>query len=321
MEKYIGEIAQQVPTISPDTLGEDVNNIFEKNKYIEGVVVLSSDQKSIGLITKIQFYQALGKRYGYALYMRRPIKVLIEDMPLIVDYSTPILEASKLSMKRRQENLYDYIIISQNDKYYGVVSIRVLLLKISEIRVIDAKYSNPLTGLPGNQKIEEKLEELLLKEKYSILYFDLDNFKAYNDLYGFKNGDGILQATGKIIKENVFIHAGNNSFVGHIGGDDFIALFLHYNYEDVCKSICKEFNIRIKEFYNQMDRARGYIITDNRHGVKEKFPIMTMSIAVVTNREYKYKSIEEISESAAIMKKKCKEVWNSCYCDGIVCNL
>ncbi|MTI48292.1 GGDEF domain-containing protein [Sporosalibacterium faouarense] len=320
MEKYIGEIVHQVSTVSSDVLGKEVNEKFEGNNTIEGVVILS-ERRPIGLITKVQFYQALGKQYGYALYMKRPIKLIMDNNPLIVDYYTPILDVSKLSMKRKQEKLYDYIIVSKNDRYYGVVSIRDLLLKISEIRVEDAMCSSPLTGLPGNQKIEEKLREILDEEQYSILYFDLDNFKAYNDLYGFKNGDGILQLTGTIIKDYTIIHGGPDAFIGHIGGDDFIVILNNYEYKSICEAIGKEFNKKIIEFYNGIDRARGYIITNNRHGIQEQFPIMSISIAIVTNREKNYRYLEEISTDAANKKKKCKEVWSSCYCDGKVCNL
>nr|WP_279381070.1 GGDEF domain-containing protein [Alkaliphilus hydrothermalis] len=217
-------------------------------------------------------------------------------------------------MARQQEKLYDYIIVTKDDEYYGAVSIKNLLLKLLEIQVSIAKFQSPLTGLPGNLMIEEKLKALIQKNQFSVLYFDLDNFKPYNDIYGFNEGDGVIQETANIITRNVQRFGRPTDFVGHIGGDDFVAILDHYEFDILCQGILDEFNEKVKGFYNETDLRRGYVFCQNRRGVVETFPLLSLSIAVVTNRNKKYYNIEDVIREAAITKGKCKVIMGSCCC-------
>lgn len=309
---YIGNIVEDIEVIDAQVLGEKVKNLFEEDTFIEGIPVLS-DQKPIGLVMRTQFYKNLSTQYGYSIFMKRPIDRIMDKNPLIIDYFTPISEVSEIAMARPRENLYDYIIVTKNKKYKGIVTIKNLLITTSQIQVSIARYANPLTGLPGNVVIEDKLTEVIKKKSYSVLYFDLDNFKAYNDVYGFENGDKIIRATANILNKNVQAYGREQAFLGHIGGDDFIGVFPSYDIEEVCEKIVEEFNQQIQSFYNEKDRARGYIFAKNRHGDKEKFPFMSLSIAVVTNKKMQFSNIEDLAKAAVELKKECKMCWESCY--------
>ncbi|MNH25806.1 diguanylate cyclase [compost metagenome] len=118
-------------------------------------------------------------------------------------------------MSRPPEDLYDDVIVTRNGIYVGVVSIRELLLKLVDTQVAIASFLNPLSSLPGNKLIDEKLEEALLLPQYSLIYFDLDHFKTYNDTYGFNKGDKILLYLTEILKRNI---VGVEDFLGHNGG-------------------------------------------------------------------------------------------------------
>jgi diguanylate cyclase (GGDEF)-like protein len=135
----------------------------------------------------------------------------------------------------------------------------------------------------------------------------LDNFKAYNDLYGFENGDRVLKKFAEILKE---IIAGEH-FIGHIGGDDFIAIVPKKRTEEICKEIIKAFSRTVKQFYNQEDINRGYIKSRNRKDVEEEFPFLSVSIAVVFSDHGK--TIFDLAETAAKIKKKCKKKFGSNY--------
>lgn len=314
LEHYIGQISVGVQVLKLVNGVKEVNEIFQVDKILEGIVIVDNDYRPIGIITRTQFYQQLGSRYGYDLYMNRSISLLMDENHLKVDYYTPILHVSNLAMSRQQEKLYDFIVVTRDGEYFGVVSIKALLLKISEIQISLARLESPLTGLPGNIVIKEKMKELLQYSKYTILYFDLDNFKAFNDVYGFKEGDEIIQETANIITSNLQEYSKQGVFVGHIGGDDFIAILSNHEYITLCNEIINEFDSKITAFYVQEDLERGYIYTNNRQGVKQRFPIISLSIAVINNKEKSFDTVESIMKEVVLAKNKCKTTIGSCYC-------
>lgn len=215
MASPVGEIAEMVPTVDIHTTNQQVDELFQKDKRCFGIVIVENDVP-IGLVTRTNFYQKLGSLYGYNLYIGRSIALLMNKNILTVDYTASIIEVSQLAMKRKEEELYDYVILTKYGHYAGVVSISRLLLKFAEVQSQIASYLNPLTGLPGNKSIEKNLKSMLSKEKYSVLYIDLDHFKTYNDIYGFAKGDEMILATSSLLKKFV---KKENGFLGHIGGE------------------------------------------------------------------------------------------------------
>ena len=188
--------------------------------------------------------------------------------------------------------------------YYTVKNINRLLTS--------NRRMSPLTGLPGNVQINSELKKNLMRnEDFSVLYLDLDNFKAYNDVYGFLMGDQIIEYTANIIVNSV--HDNERGFVGHIGGDDFIAIVPRKDVDKLCQDIIANFESGIKNFYNEKDREDGYIEVENRKGVIEKFPIVSISIAVVVVDKGRFSNILEIGNSAAQVKHAAKSVIGSSY--------
>ena len=188
--------------------------------------------------------------------------------------------------------------------YYTVKNLRRLL-------TINRRMS-PLTGLPGNVQINSELKKHLLKnDEFSILYLDLDNFKAYNDVYGFLKGDQIIEYTANIIVNAV--HNYGNGFVGHIGGDDFIAIIPCKDVEKLCQAIIYNFDNGVPKFYNDKDKEDGYIEVANRKGIIEKFPLTSISIAVVVVDKGRFANILEIGDTAAQVKHAVKAVMGSSY--------
>lgn len=307
----IGEIAEKMPIIHPTTKCSYVYNLFEKRPEIEGVIV-ADQNKPMGLVMRIHFYQILSKRYGLDLFMGRDVKLVMDPIPLNVDYHVDIVEVSTLAMQRSQQHVYDSVIVTLHEQVYGLVSIKNLLLKLAEIKVEIARDLSPLTGLPGNYEIQQHLEKVLTFEEYSILYLDLDQFKSYNDTYGFHKGDELLQETAQLIKNST-----NNLttpyFIGHIGGDDFIIILANHSYSDICGSIIKNFDEMLENFYHPEEYKKGYIYAQNREGKYEDISLVGMSIAVVTNKDNKFTSIDQLSQEAAKIKKVCKKIPSSCF--------
>lgn len=190
--------------------------------------------------------------------------------------------------------------------YYTIKNIVGLLSKNRRI--------SPLTGLPGNVQIQAEMKKRLLnKEIFAILYFDLDNFKAYNDVYGFANGDEIIKFTARTISKHIHQVENSDNFIGHIGGDDFVAIIGKANYDEVCQNIIAEFDKFAVDFYNEEDVERGFVEVANRRGIIEQFPLTTISIAVVEVDSKIYKTTLEIGEVASQIKHKAKAILGSTY--------
>lgn len=186
------------------------------------------------------------------------------------------------------------------------------------VNAIRLLYTNrgisPLTGLPGNIQIQTEIKRRLLnKEDFCVIYLDLDNFKAYNDVYGFLNGDEIIKFTAKTILNNINSNDCEDCFVGHIGGDDFVAMISGMNCEKICQNIVIEFDEGVKRFFTRTDLDKGYIEVPNRKGVIEQFPITSISIGVVVIDKGRFKNTLEIGEVAAQVKHLAKTTFGSTY--------
>jgi len=242
--------------------------------------------------------------FGYSLYQNKPISELMDCNFLSVDYQTPISMVSYLAMSRSNDKLYDFIVVTENSKYMGTVTIKDLLQKAAEIEVDNAKDQNPLSGLPGNLIVEQKLNYCLkCNNKYSIAYVDIDNFKAYNDVYGFENGDLIIKLLATILKKNI----PKEYFVGHIGGDDFVVILYGFVTENYFETIINQFEQKALKFYNQHDIQNGYISTTNRRGETEQFPLLSITSVVMNNSLQKFCDVFELTEVLAKKKREAKQ--------------
>lgn len=203
----------------------------------------------------------------------------------------------------------EYYIVKPVDQEYLYFTIQNILRLLRNNRRI-----SPLTGLPGNVQIQAEMKKRLLnKEKFAMFYIDLDNFKAYNDTYGFSNGDEIIKFTARTIVENIHALRMENSFIGHIGGDDFVAIIGDADYDKICQNIISYFDRYIIGYYTSDDVEKGYIEVANRRGIIEQFPIMSISIGVVEITPGRYKNTLEIGEVGAQVKHQAKSVMGSTY--------
>jgi len=163
--------------------------------------------------------------------------------------------------------------------------------------------SNPLTRLPGNISINREIDRLIKENaKFALAYLDLDNFKPFNDHYGYARGDEIIRKVAEIILAAIEEEGGKNDFVGHIGGDDFVFITDPGQAKKICEGVIRRFNETIPEFYDKEDRKRTYIEYPDRRGNIVKYPMLSVSIGVVTNLHRKIKSHIHAAEVATEMK-------------------
>lgn len=187
----------------------------------------------------------------------------------------------------------------------------MLKIKDSQQRYLDA---SPLTRLPGNMAIEQVLKEKMERgEKFALCYIDLDDFKAFNDKYGYAKGSELIKMTGEVIYRAKDKYADKQDFVGHIGGDDFVLVTSPDRVNQVCQTIISEFDRLIPGYYHSEDRANGFIEGTDRYGVKRRYPLMSISIAVVSDVRRSFTSPVEIARVATEIKDYVKSLPGSNY--------
>lgn len=188
---------------------------------------------------------------------------------------------------------------------------RIKMILRRTIRSLDA---NPLTHLPGNTSIMEELQLCIEKNKpFAVGYADLDKFKVYNDQYGFEKGDEVIRELARILIKHVRDIGGMNSFIGHIGGDDFVFITDDAIMDKICQKIIDEFNSKVPSFYKEDDWKAGYILGRDRQGNEQKFELLAVSIGIVSNITHKITHVAQIGEMGAELKKYAKSVGKSNY--------
>lgn len=227
--------------------------------------------------------------------------------------ATPIILVSsskdkghRLEMLKRGVEFFIKKPLNEDYFFYTIKNVSRL---ISANRCISA-----LTGLPGNVQIEMEMKRRLASHNtFAVLYMDVDNFKSYNDKYGFMNGDEVIKFTSDVAQESIQKFGVRGDFLGHIGGDDFVAIVNYENAKKIGKQIVKLFDANIKQYYTEEDAEKGWIRVANRKGKLEKYPLMTITVAMISNKYKKYASTLEIGEDGAAIKKKAKTIIGSTF--------
>ncbi|GBF33238.1 EAL domain/GGDEF domain protein [Desulfocucumis palustris] len=308
----VGDIVENCLTVKPNTPVLRVKKLLESNPSISGVAVLDGSKPG-GLVMKQSLYGQLSTQYGVALYSNRPAKIIMDSTPLIVDWATPVETVSQVAMSREKGQIYDHIIVTRNGDYAGVVTVQNLISSLTRIQLEFAKGANPLTGLPGNNAIEAEINNRLNGSKtFMLVYVDLDNFKSYNDKYGFENGDRLLLLTSKIVG-SVLRKCGNpDDFVGHLGGDDFVFITSSRCVDTVCNKIIKYFDRLVPSRYTQEDRRKKGLMGKDRDGNDKWYPFVSISIAVVECSPG-IDDINSVSRNSAELKAYAKSIPGSVY--------
>jgi diguanylate cyclase (GGDEF)-like protein len=177
-------------------------------------------------------------------------------------------------------------------------------LKVLEQLNLDA---SPLTRLPGNIAIEQQIERRLAEKRpFSICHADLDNFKPFADKYGYAWASEVIKEVADILTGALRTSGHDSDFIGHIGGDDFIIVTEPARAEQVCQQVIAEFDQRIYKFYEEQDKEKGFIMGKDRRGHEQKFPLMTISIGIVTDDGSRYENPLAMARAAADLKEYAK---------------
>ncbi len=308
IENYI----QKIETIHIKSDMEHVIGYFKRNNNFHFAPIVNKYNEPKGIIEEKELKNYLYNSFGREILLNpnnnfTKLKELIKNIP-IIDKNSSILDI--IEIYTNSNETYG-VIVSKNGKYYGFLSSRAIIEIMHNRSIFFAREQNPLTKLPGNTMIEEYVDEALLKDSsYIFCYFDLDNFKAFNDKYGFRNGDRIIIFFADMMKKEL----SSKYFKAHIGGDDFFCSTIVKNENEfekatkIIKAIVKKFENNAIAFYSKEDRDIGYIRAKDREGIYKNFPLISVSASIlIIKNTSKYKDIHSLNDILSKQKKVAKK--------------
>jgi EAL domain-containing protein (putative c-di-GMP-specific phosphodiesterase class I)/GGDEF domain-containing protein len=286
------------------TCGE-LDSTFRKNHHLNHVVIVSDD-RPVSMVTRQNFYSMLGGRYGYAIFQKKLVDSIAGKDPLCVREDIDLRSLSQQAMGRNYSDLYDpVVVVDAKGIFMGTITMKQVINRAFDMEIQIASCSNPLTMLPGNIMIGRWLEEIICRESYSILYCDLDYFKEYNDCYGFSRGDELLKFLSRHLAG--FIDSIPGARLGHIGGDDFIIIHEGPVPADLISQLCCTFDEKRKPYFTPEHWSRGSYPAIDRQGDPVTVPLTCLSIAVLTEKNFRGTPHPgRIGQAAASLKKQVK---------------
>lgn len=270
-------ICRQVADVAPECSVPSLAERFRCHPELRCVAVVQGG-KPLAVIRRSSFLALFTNPFSHSLYAKTRVMDVADKRMLVVEAEIPLEVLSQRLTDDSHEIEQEDFVVAQNGSYLGMGSIVDLLREITAIQVRQARHANPLTGLPGNILINDTLNDYLSSgEGFAAAYVDLDNFKAFNDAYGYARGDHVIISVARLLQVQVESAGG---FIGHIGGDDFMLLLPLAHWESVTRQVLAHVEAIAPGFYEETDREQGGIKIENRRGAVSFFPFFSVSVAV-----------------------------------------
>lgn len=284
---------------------------FKVDQELSLIPVLDKQGSPVGIVHEHRLKAIIYSQFGRSLIQNNSsnfsvLETYVERIP-VVDVTMSLETIVELYS---QSDSAPGVLVIESSKYIGYLSARVMIEAVHERNLIRARDQNPLSRLPGNFMINEHIAHSFDSEEKSVFcYFDFDHFKPFNDHYGFRNGDRVIVLFAELMHK-IFL---NQSFIGHIGGDDFFAgtsIKDEGMLDEFCASVRKlihQFSEDVREFYSQEDRERGCILAEDREGAVRQFDLLSVSAVIVYKGiNSSIQSPEQLQKIFAIEKKNAK---------------
>ncbi|WP_226460575.1 GGDEF domain-containing protein [Quatrionicoccus australiensis] len=287
-----------------DATNATVIERFEADPELD-VLPVVQDGQPLGMINRHSMIDRFARPFRKELFGRKSCDLFMDHAPLVVDQNATIQELALMLSMAPKHYLFDGFIVTGEGQYLGVGSSHDLMATITEMQISAARYANPLTQLPGNVPINEHIDRMLTAgSDFVAAYIDIDNFKPYNDTFGYRRGDDVIQSLGRLICEAAEERL---DFVGHIGGDDFFVVFQSSDWELRCWQLVRSFAEAMDAQLSPEVRARGGYMAENRRGEIAFHPLPTLSIGAVKAVRGEYESHREVAAAASAAKKQAKK--------------
>ena len=310
--EYLGDIALPVAPAHP---GDNLAAVLKRFQSDAALVVLPVVEggRVVGIINRSTFLEehVIGMN-GFAFHINhsRKMRDLMIAVKLELEMNVSIKDAAQAIQLQEVDIRIDNICVNRNGMYHGVVDVNRFISAITDINLTLAKGANPLTGLPGNESIQREINERLRTgEGFDIAYVDIDNFKPYNDYYGFQRGDVVIKSIGEIITAVIrSSDAELNCFCGHIGGDDFIIITGAHHGEYISAQVISALEAYLPVFHGEQDFSAGCYSAVNRRGEPETFGLISISIGIVNTRLTPVSSYAQLASISTEVKKAAKRL-------------
>lgn len=304
--RSIEVLIDPVEPVSPDTTNEEVFARFNNAaRSYYAIPVVDDDARPLGIIQRQHFLEDFARPYRHELYGRKPCRFYLSET-LIVPSTLSLREIARRFQTLSLERLgQPFVITTPEGRYCGITNGQALLRELVSMQLQTARYANPLTGLPGNIPINETIDLYLARRlEFTAAYVDISNFKAYNDCYGFMRGDEMIQLVAELLRRHV---QHPDDFVGHIGGDDFIVLWVDPAWQKRVESLFDAFATALTDFYSAEDWARGGIEAEDRQGNRCLHPVSALTIGALPVAPELYCAHQAIGSAASSAKKLAKQ--------------
>jgi len=311
----IGDISILIVPAHPNENLIVVLKRFQNDPNLRVLPVVESG-RVVGVLNRYTFLEehVIGMHgFGFHINHSRKLRDLMNSVFMTLETATTIRDAAQMIQSRNSDILIDNVCVTNNGLYEGVVDVNRFINAITEINLTLAKGANPLTGLPGNESIQREITNRLKETRpFDIVYIDIDNFKPYNDFYGFQKGDVVIKAVGEIIT-NCLRSAQPSfaNFCGHIGGDDFIVIVGSHCGQNISQLIIHEFEEHLPVFHGAHDFSAGCYTTPNRKGQPETYLLLALSIGIVNTMMTPVESYAQLASLSSEVKKAAKMIVGS----------
>jgi diguanylate cyclase (GGDEF)-like protein len=305
-----GDLAVEVAPIDPAMRVSTFVRLVQERSHCAAFPVVDEAGVPVGIIWRDRFLVMYSRPLHPEVLARKPVSTIMDTTPLIVDARLRLEQTSRLVTRKSRIHGTDQFIIVREGLYAGVGHTIDLLTHITQSRIQAATHSNPLTTLPGNVPVHDNLERIIQQERpFVVGYIDLDNFKPFNDHYGYARGDQLLLQLAQVLLDSI---ARRTDFVGHIGGDDFVVILRSPDWARRLARVIEEFAARVHSLYSTEDLERGGIEAFDRNGERRTFRLLSLSIAVLDSRARRFKSAEDVSEHLQAAKRRAKAIDGNC---------
>ena len=296
----------------------------------DDVILIAEDDPSLRRILRMQLEGA-----GFAVLEAadgdQALRILEETVPdlVLLDMMMPNLDGNETCMRIRADRRFRHLPVifltakatpeskieglheGANDYLTKPYDGRELVLRIRNLIAWGRaqRHSNPLTGLPGNPAIAAEVDRRLEQTRpFAFLYVDMDDFKAYNDFYSYRAGDEVIRLLARVLTAAVDEHGNPDDLVGHVGGDDFVVVTTPDRADTIAEAVVAGFDGQILDYYQPRDRERGYVEIENRQGKRERFPLVSVTIALVASDECNIEHVAQLNDVVAELKRRGKQI-------------
>jgi EAL domain-containing protein (putative c-di-GMP-specific phosphodiesterase class I)/GGDEF domain-containing protein len=275
----LASLLNEQQAMDRDTPTAVVLEAFRRQANLNSLAILDGQGQPCGIVHRHSLSDALLKPFATDLFARKPISRLMNNDFLAVELSQSLQQVSRLITSRARQRIEEDFIITLNGSYLGLGRVMDVLKLITELKIQQARYANPLTLLPGNVPIQQCLTRLLQQQRESVIcYVDIDSFKPFNDLYGYGRGDEVLLCLAQCLNDRV---DPSRDFVGHIGGDDFLLVLGPEEWRKRLGQLLDDFQGQCRRFYRSEHLDAGCFVALDRQGLRQEFPLLSLSIGVV----------------------------------------